>query len=215
MLALLPTICLFACAISIAFEAKGQTKLTIKAKLLASLSFVAFAWTLGAWQSSYGQLIFIGLLFSLVGDVMLAMKGRSHYFIFGIGSFLLAHLVYTAAFLSTGFNVAQLPLIRLLVMALLVLLIITGLWLKPHLQGSLRVAVPVYLAAIGVMLITAWGSMAPQAWIWIISGASLFAVSDLFVARQRFIKADICNRIIGLPMYYVAQILLAFSISLI
>ncbi len=210
---LLPTICLFACALSLGFEAKQQNKLALKTKLLASLAFVGFAWELGAWQSSYGQLILMGLLLSMVGDVMLAMKNNSRYFILGIGFFLLAHLIYAGAFLSTGFNTAQLPLIRLLIMALLVILIITGLWLKPHLQGSLKVAVPAYLTAIGLMLVTAWGSMASHAWVWIISGASLFAVSDLFVARQRFIQSEIRNRIIGLPIYYIAQLMLAYSIA--
>ncbi len=37
---LLPIVCLFACALSVGFEAKQQNKLALKTKLLASLTFV-------------------------------------------------------------------------------------------------------------------------------------------------------------------------------
>ena len=210
---LLPTICLFACTLTLVFEAKGLTKLTIKAKLLASLAFVGFAWEQGAWQNTFGQWIFVGLSLSLVGDVLLALKNKRHYFLLGIGAFLLAHLVYAGAFLQSGFNNAQLPLIRLLIFAVLFVLIITGLWLRPHLHGKFKLAVPAYLFAIGLMLVTARGNQMDQAWWWIVGGASLFAVSDLFVARQRFIQDHIINRIIGLPIYYIAQLLLAYSVT--
>ncbi len=212
MIGLLPIICLFGCALSISFEAKNLGQLTIKAKLLASLAFVGFAWTLGAWQSSYGQLIFVGLLLSLVGDVLLALKGKKTYFLLGIAAFLLAHVIYSLAFFTTGFDTAKLPLI-LPVIGIFILA--TGLWLRQHLTGTFVFAVPAYLIAIGVMLVFAWGNQASAAWIWVVGGASLFAISDLLVARNRFIKPDINNRIVGLPMYYIAQLMLAYSISLI
>jgi hypothetical protein len=46
-------------------------------------------------------------------------------------------------------------------------------------------------------------------------GALGFYVSDVFVARQRFLKSEIVNRLIGLPLYYGGQFLLAFSVCLI
>ena len=45
-------------------------------------------------------------------------------------------------------------------------------------------------------------------------GATCFYFSDLFVARNRFLKKEFFNRLIGLPMYYVGQFLLAFSLGL-
>ncbi len=207
---LLPIICLFACVLTLIFEAQDQTKLTIKAKLLASLSFVGFAWTLDAWQSHYGQMIFVGLLLSLIGDVLLALKGKKLYFIFGIAAFLLAHVFYTLAFAMTGFDTAKLPMILPLIV---LFLSATALWLRRYLNGVFIIAVPAYLLAIGVMLVFAWGNQAGVAWPWIVSGASLFAFSDLLVARNRFIKPDIRNRIIGLPIYYLAQLLLAYGLA--
>jgi uncharacterized membrane protein YhhN len=42
----------------------------------------------------------------------------------------------------------------------------------------------------------------------------LFYVSDVFVARQRFLKTEFLNRLIGLPLYYSGQFMLAFSVGL-
>jgi uncharacterized membrane protein YhhN len=45
-------------------------------------------------------------------------------------------------------------------------------------------------------------------------GASLFYLSDLFVARNRFVKKEYVNRLVGLPLYYTGQYLLALSVNL-
>jgi hypothetical protein len=49
----------------------------------------------------------------------------------------------------------------------------------------------------------------------VFTGAVCFYLSDLFVARDRFLKSEFANRLIGLPMYYVGQFLLAFSVGFI
>jgi hypothetical protein len=48
----------------------------------------------------------------------------------------------------------------------------------------------------------------------ILAGAFCFYVSDLFVARHRFIKEEYQNRLLGLPLYYTGQFMLAFSVGL-
>ena len=45
------------------------------------------------------------------------------------------------------------------------------------------------------------------------SGAVAFYFSDVFVARDRFVKKEFINRLVGLPMYYVGQFLIAFSLG--
>ncbi len=44
------------------------------------------------------------------------------------------------------------------------------------------------------------------------AGALLFYLSDLMVARQRFVQASYLNRAFGLPTYYLGQLLLAMTI---
>ena len=208
---LLPAVCLFACALSIGFETKQLSTLALKTKLLASVAFVGFAWDLGAWNNSYGQILFAGLVLSMLGDLLLALTARK-WFPLGIAAFLLAHLAYAMAFLQTGFASEKLVLILPLIF---LTLLVVGLWLRRHLYGTFKILVPLYLMAIGLMLVLAWGNAALNAWWWIVSGASLFAISDLFVARNRFVQAADINRIIGLPIYYIAQLMLTYSISLV
>jgi len=67
-----------------------------------------------------------------------------------------------------------------------------------------------YLAAISLMVVLAAGTMAaagPQ----LLIGALMFAVSDIFVARDRFVSPSVANRLWGLPLYYGAQLIFALS----
>jgi uncharacterized membrane protein YhhN len=45
------------------------------------------------------------------------------------------------------------------------------------------------------------------------AGAMGFYFSDLFVARERFLKKSFVNKMIGLPLYFIGQFLLAFSVG--
>lgn len=207
---LLPVICLLACFMTLWFESQDMQKHKFKTKLLASLAFVGFAWNLGAAGNLYGQILFAGLILSLIGDVLLALKNTKHAFILGIGAFLLAHVFYALAFSTMGSMTHKLAWV---LPSILILLIGMGLWLRPYLQGIFQVAVPAYLLVIGCMLMMAWLVPNITPYIWIITGASLFALSDVFVARNRFIKSAMINRMIGLPLYYVSQLILAYSIS--
>jgi len=42
-------------------------------------------------------------------------------------------------------------------------------------------------------------------------GAVLFCISDIFVARQQFLVHSPYNSLIGLPIYYIAQNFIAYS----
>ncbi|MFW6361887.1 MAG: lysoplasmalogenase family protein, partial [Spirochaetota bacterium] len=41
----------------------------------------------------------------------------------------------------------------------------------------------------------------------------LFFTSDIFVARNKFVADGFINRLLGLPLYYGGQFLLALSIG--
>lgn len=214
----LPLVCLIGCGLTLWFEARsGQEgvdadamqKLKIKTKLLASLAFVGFAWDQGAADSTYGQVLLVGLVLSLAGDVLLAMTGDKKWFVMGIGAFLLAHVAYAVAFGLLSPVTAKLPLVSPVVVLVMAGI---GLWLRRYLTGVFVVAVPAYLLAIGVMLVMAWLVPVSAVQFWVTTGATLFALSDVFVARNRFVKPAFENRLIGLPLYYVAQLMLAYSV---
>jgi hypothetical protein len=44
------------------------------------------------------------------------------------------------------------------------------------------------------------------------AGALLFYLSDLAVARDRFVRPGLANRLVGLPLYYAGQVLLALAL---
>jgi len=164
--------------------------------------------------SRYYQFLLVGLIFCLGGDVFLALPQKK-MFLFGLVSFLFGHVFYILAFFyaaRTG------PWTWV---GSLVALIISGwvyFWLRPHL-GSMNMPVLVYVIVITTMVSGACSVLGDAGLrlsgrIMVFSGALAFYFSDVFVARDRFLKNEFFNRLIGLPMYYTGQFLLAFSIGL-
>jgi uncharacterized membrane protein YhhN len=176
-------------------------------KMTASCGFLFAAWHAGATRTTYGLVLLAGLMLSWWGDLFLISEKRS-IFLAGLVSFLAAHVAYVIAFLAHG--VAW----RWSAGAALVLLpavIVIQRWLRPHLTADMRYPVYAYMAVISVMLALAVGaSGAAGPWL-IPTGALAFYVSDLFVARQRFVTPGHANRLWGLPLYYLGQVLLALS----
>jgi uncharacterized membrane protein YhhN len=80
----------------------------------------------------------------------------------------------------------------------------------------MHIPVTAYILVITVMALGALAVYDQPGLPWlgralIFQGAVLFYLSDLFVARDQFIKKEFLNRLIGLPLYYGGQFLLAFS----
>ncbi|MHC4458829.1 MAG: lysoplasmalogenase [Planctomycetota bacterium] len=161
--------------------------------------------------ASFFYLMLIGLIFCMAGDICLVFPQKV-MFLTGLVAFLVGHIWYTAAFFYTA-SIHQLTWIGFLVVLL------TGgwifLWLKPH-TGSMKLPVLLYVIFISLMVCGAWtvlgdGGLSLSGRIMVFAGALLFYFSDLFVARQRFVQKVYRNRLIGLPLYYFGQYLLAFS----
>ncbi len=158
----------------------------------------------------YDVMVLAGLVFGFLGDVLLGLRGQK-MFLAGMIAFAFGHALYAVAFVTLG---ASDPFPR----ALIALIGLVGCgvlaWLWPHL-GKMRVPVAVYVAIIAIMLIAASGTLRlkePQRWM-IVMGAAFFAVSDVFVARNRFIDPSFTNKFLGLPLYYAGQFLIALSIG--
>src|SRR5262249_260068 len=101
-------------------------------KPLASAAFLAFAWKLGALETSYGKMIFLGLSLSWIGDVLLIPES-SPAFLGGLASFLLAHVAYGAAFILRG----QEPSWAVLAACVMILsAVVAGRWLLPHVRAK-------------------------------------------------------------------------------
>lgn len=178
-------------------------------KIIASTAFIATALSAGALLSRYGVFILTGLICSLFGDAFL-VGSAERWFLLGLVSFLLAHVAYITGFIEMGVDRnwtlgAALPVV---IIAMLVLL-----WLAPQLPGDMVWPVRFYTAVISLMVITAFGTLGGGASPLIVAGACLFFISDLSVAAMRFTDPPFPTYVLGLPLYYMAQLCLAFSVS--
>jgi len=196
-------------------EKKEVLKAKLAVKTVLSSLFVLSAVIQPHPMGAYYGCILPGLVFCLGGDVFLALPGKK-MFLYGLVSFLLGHVFYGVAFFHTaGVNLWTLA-------GLAVSLIVSSgvyLVLQSHL-GSMKIPVICYILVITIMVVGAWSMAGADELQWAgrlaaFAGAVGFYVSDVFVARQRFLKTDFVNRLIGLPLYYSGQFLLAFSVGII
>jgi len=197
------------------FEKQSNPGRVLPVKTLLSLLFIITALVQPHPLPGYFYLLLIGLIFCLGGDIFLALP-QEKMFLCGLISFLLGHVFYVIAF----FSVAGLNLWTWVGLGLC--LVLSGgiyFWLRPHL-GSMNIPVLFYVIVITVMVVGACtvlgdSRLALSGRMIVFWGAVSFYFSDVFVARDRFLRSEFLNRLIGLPLYYFGQFLLAFSVGFI
>ncbi|KAG0271364.1 hypothetical protein BGZ95_000835 [Linnemannia exigua] len=160
-------------------------------------------------HTTYARAMMGAFVLGAIGDVLLIPKRG---FLPGLTSFLAGHAAFMVAFTFHGQDgiARQKGLGFIVAMAAVV-----GPWLLPKIKNKImRGAVIAYMLVISGMVMTALGSVncgreyLPER----ILGALMFFFSDLFVARQHFVHKTVLNKWIGLPLYYIAQILLASTL---
>ncbi|KAG0292852.1 hypothetical protein BGZ98_002437 [Dissophora globulifera] len=159
--------------------------------------------------TTYTKAMMLAFGLGFLGDVLLIPKWG---FLPGLVSFLLGHAAFMVAFTFHGQDAAGRQLGIGLVVAVAA---VVGPWLLPKIKNRImRGAVIAYMLVISGMVLTAFGSInsgrdhLPER----VVGAVMFFLSDLFVARQQFATKSVFNKWIGLPLYYVAQLLLASTL---
>jgi uncharacterized membrane protein YhhN len=204
-------VCAAAVGALLVAEARHSRSAVWLTKPVAAGAFVWAAVAWGAWDSGYGRWLLLGLVLSFLGDVLLIPRSRRSWFRAGLLAFLLAHVAYAVAFLRLPIGMTGLVLGNLCAAGLAWLVLS---WLVPRLSAGFRRLVMAYVVVICVMLVAAFAT-ADGSGIWTIAlGASLFAISDLSVARDRFVARAFVNRLWGLPLYFAAQLILASTVGL-
>jgi uncharacterized membrane protein YhhN len=195
------------------YEKKEDRRCSLIVKSILSLLFVIAALLQPHPVSAYYHYLFVGLIFCLIGDVCLALPQKKAFMV-GLVAFLVGHVFYI-------FSFSSLTQIRYWISAwLFIIFCMSGLvflWLRPHLK-SMLIPVLIYVLVITVMASGAWAvfwksSFQISGRVFILVGALCFYFSDVFVARNKFIKEEYRSRLLGLPLYYAGQFLLAFSVG--
>lgn len=188
----------------------GWLRLHWVAKPATLLALIVATYTLSHWQGA--MLWFgLGLLFSLIGDIVLLWPKR---FFGGLAAFLFAHGLYVIGFdpLVALRLRPELGLILLVVLppGLMVgRVLLPALWASPS-NRKWIVPVSVYSLVISLMLTSALLSLARADWqreaAWLVSiGAVLFYTSDSLLAYDRFVRRLVHGQFWVMVTYHLGQ----------
>jgi uncharacterized membrane protein YhhN len=202
--------CLVCVAVLLACEYREVRFGIWLAKPLAACCYIGLALQQGALDSSYGVWVLVALSMSWWGDVLLIPRDAPRIFQTGVLCFLAGHLGFAAAFGLRGVSLAASASAAPL--ALLAAVVVLR-WLRPKVPPDMRAAVLAYVVVISAMLVMAIGTVAREWNGFAILGAAMFYLSDLAVARDRFVAASFWNGAWGLPFYFGAQLSLAASVA--
>lgn len=217
---LLTILCLIIMSVFIYFEKKEKYVIAVILKGLASLMFVL----LGFWcasnlgESEFSKFVKIGLILGLIADVMLNLrfvfkkKGKI-VFLVGILVFLSGHVLYLCALIPTVNNIV-LPLV---VGVVLTAIIIKWIFTQIEAQKAFKIFGIFYIGAIVIMNCFAIANLLQDPtntrYIIFVIGAISFLISDIVLILNTFGKTSKFSlRITNLSLYYVGQLLIAFSL---
>ncbi len=154
----------------------------------------------------------LGLVFSLVGDVVL-ISLSDRMFVLGLIAFLFTHIFYIFGFKEELLHPTAWSLV------LIFFIYINGLRVLRRIVGAMRAQklntlinpVILYSLVISLMLLAALSTMFDPAWktnaaLFISVGAFLFYLSDLILAWNKFVSPIKNGRILNIIAYYLGQI---------
>lgn len=223
MLIMLTAICAVSCLVLVGAEIKRNDLVRGVSKFMAAGAFVMIgleAFGASARYESFALWIFIGLVLGAIGD--LALLGRSNAaFLGGLVAFLGGHIAYVVA-ATRALSIDAWPEAAGIFSAIPIAAggIALFAWLWPRLSTEhrpMRVPVIIYVLAIVTMVVAAIAVARghalpdPQRFTFVV-GACLFFVSDLAVARDKFVERNVVNRMWGLPTYFAGQLLIAWTL---
>lgn len=182
--------------------------------LLGLIGYVSYT------SDSFGVKILVGLIFGLVGDVLLNLrfvieKIGQKLFLGGIVAFLVGHILYLAALIPlTEYLVIDIVIGGVIAISLLAYIFIT---LKPKMV--FRIFGVFYLGAVIIMTVIAvhlaFVTHNTHDIVYAI-GAVLFTVSDIVLIFNTFSGVTKFSlRITNLTLYYIGQLLIAGSLFLV
>jgi uncharacterized membrane protein YhhN len=189
------------------------TRLRWITKPAVLIALIAWYSQQGGWQN--GAAWFgVGLVFSLLGDVLLLLPDR--FFLAGAGAFLLAHLAYIGG-LCLGMPLPPWQILVAAVPAAAAFATIRGR-LRAGLQAKGQIdqylPVSIYALVLSTMWAAALSTLLRPDWeanpaLVVAIGGTLFFVSDTLLAYDRFIQPIRYGALLVMVTYHSGQVLLA------
>lgn len=164
------------------------------------------------------NLLLSALTFSWIGDVILMFADKGElYFIFGLASFLISHVLYIVLFSKQGNTTDYRKNIIFWIAFILIILYLKSMLtlLFPKL-GDLKIPVSIYALTISTMLLVAlkgYFSWKKPANISILFGAMFFVTSDSILAINKFYEPLPYATFLIMFTYLVAQFALVVGIQ--
>ena len=178
-------------------------------KAVASAGFLGVAWSVGAPFEGWTRVAFLALTLSAVGDVALAARGKVA-FAAGLAGFMAAHAAYVVAFARLGARPEWLAVTVPLAVAVGAF---AWWWLRTRVSRTLRVPVGAYIAVVSAMAAIGAAAGLSHGAPRLAVGVPLVVGSDAAVARHRFVAPGLANKLVGLPAYYLGQLLIASALG--
>jgi len=147
------------------------------------------------------------MFFSFVGDVFLLFN--ESYFVFGLGSFLITHLIYIK--ISSGFlkKISTRKLFLVSIPFVLFLVLLIGL-IYPNLN-ELKIPVFAYatiIATFGVVALLNYVEEKSTENGWYLIGVLVFMISDSLIAIDKFYQTNEIYGVLIMITYILAQYLI-------
>ena len=184
-------------------------------KPLTTLLIAAIAASAQPVAADYQHWVLAALAFSLAGDICLMFEGNA-WFMGGLGSFLVAHVLFVVAFLFGLPIVMGVRVVNLSWWS--VAFVAYGLaffgWLLPR-TGKLMLPVIVYgiaLMAMAMMASALWDASPQIGGAFAFAGATLFVLSDSSLAVAKFRGPYPLAQPLILSTYWLAIGLIALSV---
>jgi uncharacterized membrane protein YhhN len=186
---------------------RGDRRTETWAKPATLIALIVTALVLGAIDTGPGRWLVVALVFGLAGDVFLLEKSDTRFRL-GLAAFLVGHLALVVCFIQLGLDPRGWNYLSLLVLGAC-LLATRQVAASTYLRGGLALAAPVglYTVVIGAMVIYAFSTGVPL----IAVGATVFAVSDTVLARDRFVRPQPWAPVAVMVTYHVGQALIVIG----
>jgi uncharacterized membrane protein YhhN len=185
-------------------------------KPLICISLGAYLYMQANMNVGFNRLVFAGLLFSLFGDSFLMFASSDiYFFLYGLVSFLLAHIVYSMAFFRDFKNNPQASKyyghLMLFVMGVFSLSYYS--WIRDYLN-DFRIPVMAYMFVISIMAILAgyrYKRVNLLSFRLIYFGALFFVISDSALAYNKFVEPFSFSGVLIMATYMIAQYLITIG----